>query len=490
MRAWLPRLDRGLADSARTQILTISMRNLLRMAISTFPLASIPVQGSGKGVRCVRKDLYEWTTIGSEIPVRTLNALLMIAIVGGSRANAVDFEMPPEERAAASLTAELASGPDFHVSEPVQSDGLMHHYLLVSRFGDFAAYGRTALAIRVREVFALNRVAKTTDVDVVVKTVTGRVQGDAKTIAQAAGNPVKTVVGIPKGVSHLFKGYKAQANELSKQVQQHGGPGEISHVARDAKADATRYADRYLGVSAAERRYYQQLGVDPYTNNEVLRKAVHHLAKIDAAVNLGMHFVGILGVPYLGDVKRAMDAIYNEDPAVLRARQRATLAGYGLNTAEIQRFENTLLLSPTRQSLLAEYAKSLDGVAGRDELFRHAMSLTSEPEAEVFLQSTGLLVRLHARRPVNRILSGLRLPTAQFADGRIVVLGPFDAIYWTEDVAEDEAALHALFPASAGRLELWVSGTFSPRANSELSARGWEVHDHAAETLADGRPHN
>jgi hypothetical protein len=225
--------------------------------------------------------------------------------------------------------------------------------------------------------------------------------------------------------------------------------------------------------------------VDPYTNNEVLRKAVHHLAKIDAAVNLGMHFVGIPGVPYLGDVKRAMDAIYTEDPAVLRARQRATLAGYGLSAAEIQRFENTLLLSPTRQSLLAEYAKSLDGVAGRDELFRHAMSLTSEPEAEVFLQSAGLMVRLHARRPVSRILSGLRLPTAQFADGGIVVLGGFDAVYWTEDVANYETALHALLPAVAGKLEVWVSGTFSPRAVSELSARGWEVHDHAAETLAE-----
>ena len=417
--------------------------------------------------------------------VRTLIAFIMISLVGASRLHAVDFEKPPEEPAAASLKAELAAGPDFHVSEPVQSDGLMHHYVLVSRFGDFPAYGRTALGIRVREVIALNRIAKTTDVDVIVKSVTGRVRGDAKTIAQVAGSPVKTVVGIPKGVSHLFNGYKAQATELSQKAQQHGEPGEASHVARDAKADAARYADRYLGVSAAERRYYQQLGVDPYTNNEVLRKAVHHVAKVDAAVNLGMHFVGIPGVPYLGDVKRAMDAIYTEDPAVLRARQRGVLAGYGLSSAEIKRFENTLLLSPTRQSLLAEYAKSLEGVAGRDELFRHAMSLTSEPEAEVFLQSAGLLVRLHAHRPLSRILPGLRLPTAQCADGGMVVVGAFDAVYWTEDVAEYEGALHALLPASSGKPEVWASGSVSPRATSELSARGWDVHDHAAETLAE-----
>src|SRR5258707_7969514 len=63
------------------------------------------------------------------ITVRTLNTLVMIAIVGASRADAVDFEIPPEEPAAASLAAELAAGPDFHVSEPVLSYGLMHHYV-------------------------------------------------------------------------------------------------------------------------------------------------------------------------------------------------------------------------------------------------------------------------------------------------------------------------------------------------------------------------
>jgi hypothetical protein len=236
--------------------------------------------------------------------------------------------------------------------------------------------------VRVRELAALTKLSKTTDVDVVVKTVSRRVQADVKTMTQVAGNPVKT------------------------------------------------------------------------------------------------------GVPYLGDVRRAMDAIYNEDPAVLRARQRSTLAGYGLNAGEIRRFENTLLLSPTRQSLLAEYAKSLNGVAGRDELFRHAMSVTSDDEMAVFLQSAGLLASLHAHRPVGRILSGLRLPAAQFADGGIVVVGAFDAVYWTEDVATDEAARHAVLPASLNHLELWVAGTLSPRARSELTMRGWDVHDNASQTLA------
>jgi hypothetical protein len=410
--------------------------------------------------------------------------LIMLAAFSAVAAWAADFETPPAESAATSLTPDMVSGPNFHIVEPVAVDGLMHHYVIESHFGTFAAYGQAALKIRLREVAALTQISKTTDIDVISKSVSRHVETDAKTMGRVVTNPVGTVTGIPKGIGHLFSGYKAQANELKEKSKSHGTNGSSS-IAHDATANAKRYADRYLGVSAAERRYYQQLGVDPYTNNEVLRKAVHHLAKVDAAANLGMHFVGIPGVPYLGDVKRAMDAIYNEDPAVLRARQRAALASYGLSADEISHFENTLLLSPTRQSLLAEAAKSLDGVVGRDELFRHAVSLTSDVEMQVFLQSTGLLVSLHAHRPVARILAGLRLPTAQFADERIAVLGAFDSVYWTEDVAGYESALHALLPEASKGLEIWVSGTISPGARVELTKRGWDVHDKANEALSE-----
>jgi hypothetical protein len=390
---------------------------------------------------------------------------------------AAEFELPPQEPAAASLPADLASGTDFHVSEPVESDGLMHHYVIDSRFGLFPAYGREALKFRVREMAALTQIAKTTDVEVVAKTVEGSVQSQVKTLSQVATHPVSTVVGIPKGIGHLFHGYKAQADEFIDDNKSHDGSKGPANVTATAKSDAVRYADRYLGVSAAERRYYQQLGVDPYTNNKVLRKAVGHLARINAATNLGMHFAGVPGLPYLGDIRRAMDAIYNEDPAVLRARQRVTLAGYGLTAAEIKRFENTLLLSPTRQSVLEEEAKLLDGVAGRDELYRHAMSVTSEEEVQVFLQSTRMLAQLHKQHPIAKILAGLRLPTALTSDGHIVVIGAFDALYWTEDVAGYEAALRAALPPASAGLQLWLSGSISPRARSELTSRGWDVHE-------------
>jgi hypothetical protein len=111
------------------------------------------------------------------------------------------------------------------------------------------------------------------------------------------------------------------------------------------------------------------------------------------------------------------------------------------------------------------------------------MGLTSDEEVAVFIASTRMLVRLHAQQPVAKILEGLRLPTVQTRDGRTVVLGAFDAVYWTEEVAGYESALHAALPPTSHGLEVWLSGSISPVAREQLTSHGWVVHDQAEEAL-------
>jgi len=398
-----------------------------------------------------------------------------------------DFESPPTESPAASLAAEQVKGENFHVVDPVQSDGLMHHYVLDSHYGVFPAYGHDTLLVRLQEVAALNKISHTSKADVILASVLRSATPDAPALLLLATHPASSVIGIPAGIVHLLGGYAAEAKEFTHRSDR--ADTSTSDKATTAKktedkvaADTVRYAQRYLGVTSAERRWYQKLGVDPYTGNEVLRKAVHRLARVDAAAGLGMRFASLPRVPYGSQVDRAMDAIYKENPAVLRARRHELLKGYGLSAAEISHFEHTLLLNPTRQSVLVEIAKSLDGVAGRDELFRHAMTVTSEEEVEVFLRSAALLPVLHAQQPLARILSGLRIPAAQRADGHVLLTGAFDSVYWTQDVAGYESALRQALPADAPR-EVWLSGAISPRARAELSQRGWDVHDRAAAML-------
>src|SRR5437588_117770 len=307
-------------------------------------------------------------------------------------AAAVDFEIPADEPPEASLTPTQIAGESFHVQNPVHSDGLMHHYVVESRFGLFTAYGRDALAVRLREVAALATIAKTSDTEVVLKSVSRGIEEDARSVVQVALNPVGTVIGIPKGIAHLFSGYKAEAGEIAAQVRQTSKGGD-SHKTEGGRA------------------------------------------------------------------------------------AQAALAGFGLSASEMEGFENALLLTPTRQTLLVDAVQGLEGVEGRAELLRHAAAVTAEDEIEVFLSSTCLLLHFHSRTPVARVLAGLRVPTAQRADGHVMVFGAFDDVQWTEDVAAYEHAIREALPGDAGGRELWLAGIASPRAHDALAQLGWEVHD-------------
>jgi hypothetical protein len=429
-------------------------------------------------------------------PTRTLRAALLAlastALLAGTpddQQATADFETPSDEPPAASLPPNEVAGENFHIQDPVHSDGLMRHYVVESRFGVFAAYGHDQLRLRLHEVAALTTIANTSEQGVVLRSVARGLGEEVKPVWQIARNPVGTVLGIPTGISHLLGGYIAHAEEIGAQTQDviksatssKGGSG-VSRTASQAEDAAKKYASDYLGLTAAERRWYAKLAVDPYTRNEVLRHAVERLARIDAGATLGLRVVP--GLPLPGEVGRALDAIYQEDPAVLRKRRHAELAGYGLTPEEVRRFENAPILTPTRQAVLIEAVKTFNGVAGREELLRHASTVSSEEEIGVFLSSTRLLLKFHARTKVARILAGPRLPTAQLADGGVEVFGAFDAMQWTEEVAGYERTLRQTLPADAPLRELWLLGSVSPRARAALTELGWTVRDHADEALA------
>lgn len=403
------------------------------------------------------------------------------------------FEDPPDLAPSALLPASMISGADFHIVEPVPSDGLMRRYAIDSKFGRFTAYGRAALELRIHEIAALTEIAKTSTVEVAAGGVGRGIGTQVQTAVGVVAHPVATVTGVPRGIAHLFHGYvdegKEAAGDARKAAAPAAGAAATSSSVAQRESAAKRYASRYFGLTAAERHWYEKLGVDPYTDNAVLRKAIHKIAKVDAAAGFGLKFVGIPSIPGIGDIHQVMEAVYKEDPATIRARTRATLAGYGLDQSEIEHWQNVLVLSPTRQVLLLKLAAGLEAVDGRDELFRHAMGLTSDSEAQVYLQSLELLVLAHRKQPVASILAGVRLPAARRADGSMVVCGAFDAVYWTSDVERGEQQIRQTLTqggaGTAGTRELWLDGSASDRVRQELRDRGWTLREAALTSMPE-----
>jgi hypothetical protein len=412
-------------------------------------------------------------------------ALTSAGILPAASPSAIEeFETVPDHSPTELLLPAMVSGSNFHVIDPVRGDGLMYRFVVDSRFGTFAAYGRLALAKRVGEVAALTELGRKTDIGLAAGGVEEGVASEVQTAVGVVKNPVGTISGIPRGIAHLFRGYTAQAQEAAAEVQRASksagsGVSAPGDELRKGERAARRYADRYLGVTGAERSLYKRLGVDPYTDNRVLRDAIHKAARTEALGSLGVKFAGLPAIPGIGITQRAVDAIYNEDPAVIRQRMRKSLAGYGLAAGEAEAWLNSPVMSPTRQVLLLSTAEALDGVAGRAELFRHSIDLTSDDEAQVYLRSAGLLVLAHKSHPLRDIIPGVRLPAAERADGQLVVCAAFEAVYWTKDVAESEEQLERLLPPQRNGIvrELWIAGAMSARARGALQAREWSLHE-------------
>jgi hypothetical protein len=408
------------------------------------------------------------------------SGLVSVAVAGDLTAG---YEVPPDLAPNVALPASMVSGANYQIVDPVQSDGLMHRYTIDGKFGRFDAYGRAALEVRIHEIAALTELSKTSTVEVAAGGVGRGVGSQVQTAVGVVTHPVSTITGIPKGIAHLFHGYVDEGKEAAGKVHDvsassAGSVAGTSDALAKGESAAKHYASRYLGLTSSQRHWYEKLSVDPYTDNAELRKAIRKVAKVDAAAGFGMHFVGIPSIPGVGDLHQVLEAVYKEDPATIRARTKATLAGYGLEPNEIERWQNVLVLSPTRQVLLLKLAAELDTVEGRGELFRHAMGLTSDGEAQVYLQSVELLVLVHRKQPVAAILAGVRLPAARRADGSIVVCGAFESVYWTADVERGEEQIRqTLAQGETDARELWLIGSASDRVRTELRDRGWKLRE-------------
>src|ERR1700676_2226031 len=300
------------------------------------------------------------------------SGLMSVAVASDS---SVGFEVAPDLAPSVLLPASMVSGTHFQVVEPVQSDGLMHVYTIDSKFGQFDAYGRAALEVRIHEIAALTEISKTSTIEVAAGGVGRGVGTQVQTAGGVVAHPVATISGIPKRIAHLFHGYVDEGKDAAGKAKivaatTAGAAATRSTAVAQGESAAKRYASRYFGLTSAERHWYEKLGVDPYTDNAVLRKAIHKIATVDAAAGFGMRFVGIPSIPGIGDIHQVMEAVYEEDPATIRARTKTTLAGYGLDRREIERWQNVLVLSPTRQVLLLKLAAALDAVDGRGELVR------------------------------------------------------------------------------------------------------------------------
>src|ERR1700676_5188824 len=184
------------------------------------------------------------------------SGLMSVAVASDS---SVGFEVAPNLAPSVLLPASMVSGTHFQVVEPVQSDGLMHVYTIDSKFGQFDAYGRAALEVRIHEIAALTEISKTSTIEVAAGCGGRGVGTQVPTAVGVGAHPVGTITGIAKGIAHLFHGYVDEGKEAVGKAQNVAAPTAGAAATRSTavaqgEAGAERYARRYFRLTSAARQ--------------------------------------------------------------------------------------------------------------------------------------------------------------------------------------------------------------------------------------------
>jgi len=122
------------------------------------------------------------------------------------------FESPGVLIAAELLPDELLSSEHHRVQPAVHSDGYMNTYVIESEFGNFEVAGNSLLRERVREIEALAQLSELSRTEVFAKAAIDAGLSPINAIVDFSKNPVKTITGIPGGITRMFKRYSRRAD--------------------------------------------------------------------------------------------------------------------------------------------------------------------------------------------------------------------------------------------------------------------------------------
>lgn len=383
----------------------------------------------------------------------------------------------PVFKAADLLTPAVARGAHHQVGDEVRTEGYFHEFTLTSEFGAFDAVGRSMLAVRIQEIDALAALNDVSKTEVFLKAAGQSVVKVGQTAANVVVDPVGTAKGFGAGVKRfgVNLGRRTQRAIDSQKDSPTDADENGNDDAKEKDSAAESAAKSVFGVTSAARRWAKKVGVDPYTTNAVLRKALDDIGKVDAAGSIATKVV--VPIPaVVGMTSSVGDLVWGKDPEEVRKINEQRLKALTVPDAVADKLFANPHFTLTYQTRLVA-ALSAVKVSGCADYVQTSAEARSEREALFFVESAEMLQKWHARQPVASVLTDSRALVARDQQGNAAALLPIDWIRWmapTEDALR-EVADRARRELKATGLQMVLTGSTSPRAAREIAAQGWTI---------------
>lgn len=390
-------------------------------------------------------------------------ATLALAAQGGD-------EPPPSLKAQDVLSPDVVRGPHYTVAEQVKTEGFYHQFDIQSDFGPFEAVGKSQLTVRVAEIAALASLQDVSKTEVFLSAAGQSLVNIGTGAVAAVKDPGATAKGIGAGVKRFGVNLGRRSQRAVEDATDKSEPEEGDAPKQNAAVSA---GNSLLGVNSAMRRWAQKVGVDPYTNNAVLAKALEDIAKVDVAGSIATK-VAVPVPMVVGMTSSVGDLVWGKDPEEVRKINETRLKELSVPDEVAKAFFRNSRLTLTYQTrfVAALHAVKPEGAA---DYVQTAAEAKVEREALFFVESAELLQRWHARTPVTRVLKDSRALVAASGNGQAAVLLPLDWVRasGTAEKTLREIDARAKQELGATSVAIVVTGTVTPRMQGVVKGLGW-----------------
>ena len=397
--------------------------------------------------------------------VATRSGFVFLAFASAALALTAVYEGQRTFKASEVLKPSEIEGPHYKVVPAVPTEGYLCIFSITTDYGPLEAEGKSMLLTRLDEVRALAEIHEVSKSEVFLEAAGTSVFNIGKSAAAALKDPGATAKGIGGGL----KRFGTNLGHKAKQATSGQKSGE------EKTADVGGVANSVLGINAAARRWAQKVGVDPYTTNPILKKALSDLGEIDAAGSIAAQVV--VPIPTVVSTTATVgNLVWAKDPEALLKENEQQLRALGVSDDVIKRL---YLSNGFTLTLHTRFASALSEVKakGSADYVAAAAEAKTEREALFFAESAEMLKRFHQKTTVVELLTDSRALVAKTQDGRTAVLLPLDWVPWTEayEKALGEAGKRARKELGATKLEMQLTGRMSEIAVKETTTLGWAV---------------
>lgn len=348
----------------------------------------------------------------------------------------------------------------WEVRDEVITTNFDNHYVIESKYGTFDAWGDDQLKNRIKEIQAIHTLR---DKGAARATSDGLVDETKKRIEVAedlAKAPVTTVLDVPRGARAIVRRAGAfQHRERRK--GSYGGDGPLKS---------------WLGADDKKRKIAAKLGVDPYSDNQVLQKELDRVSTIGSLPELAVNYIdpgsGLFSVLESGKQSRMMNAYLNSPSDLFVQNRRTLIDELGASKDLAAEFLSVEFATPAQQTILVESLAKLKKTSNRLLVIEMAVESKTRAEFDFYRRCSELLAWYQTnRKPIAKLDAIRWMPVGSDKSGNRVLPFPIDFGGWCPECG----GFLTEFAETGEGGTVVVSGRLTERAQTELKKRNVEV---------------